>query len=82
MCSGPTRIRKADLAQLEQVQPLVVPISEDPDGVDDARNTVEPQQPFVPRIQEGHHDPLGVGYAAGLQDHVIDGLLTCEELFE
>ena len=46
------QIRKADLAQLEQVDPLVVPIGEDPLGIDDAGDAVETQQPFVPRDPE------------------------------
>ena len=73
---------KADLAQFEQVQSFIIAICKNPDGVDDAGNAVDLQQPFVPRIQEGHYDPLGVGYPTGLQDHVIYRFLACEELFE
>ncbi len=90
MCPGPNKISlvehhhvgEADLAQLEPVQSPIVPVREDPNGVDDAGDAVEPQQPFVPRIRGSHHDPLGVGYPAGLQNHAVDPVLTCEELLE
>ena len=33
-------------------------------------------------MQEGHHDPLGIGHPAGLEDHVVDRVSAFEELFQ
>jgi len=42
-------------------------------------DAVQPDPVPQIRVGEGHRDPGGVGYAAGLEKNVFDGLRACEQ---
>ncbi len=75
-------IGKGDLAHLEGVEFGVVAVGENGFGVDETGDAVETEKLGKFAVEEGHHDPGGIGDTAGFEDDVVHGLIACEHLLE